>query len=113
MGNPTVDKYLVLFLGSFTRLEGNQLVHKQLRATKAQQELVVCTDTGGGFKEDSKVDMGLSVRCNRRESGNEERREAFQQGAEQRHARSPVWQQVCAMLDCLPTERWIKAFDWL
>lgn len=58
MGNPTVDnKYLVLFLGSFTWLERNQLVHKQLWTTK---ELVVCTDIDAGFKEDRKVDMGLS-----------------------------------------------------
>lgn len=68
MGNPTVNKYLVLFLGSFTCLEGNQLVHKQLWTTK---ELVVCTDIGAGFKEDRKVDVGLSgsVRLNRRERG--------------------------------------------
>ena len=89
MGNPTVDKYLVLFLGSFTRLEGNQLVHKQLGAPKGQQELVVCTDMGGGLKEDSKVDMGLSVRFNRRESGNWGKERSFPTGSRAKPCSKP------------------------
>lgn len=100
MGNPTVDKYLVLFLGSFTHLEGNQLVHKPLWATKGQQELVVCTDMGGGFEEDSKVDMGLSVsvRSNRRESGNRGKESSFPTGSRAETCSEPsVAPSVCSV----------------